>query len=109
MIVTTTYNVEGRQISEYIRVVAGETVSGINMFRDLAAGFRNIVGGRSQAYEEEMINARENALEEMVQRAIELGAEGVVGVDIDYVTMGSDNGMMMVSATGTAVRFAPAY
>jgi UPF0145 protein jk0060 len=109
MIVTTTYNVEGRQISEYIRVVAGETVSGINMFRDLAAGFRNIVGGRSQAYEEEMINARENALAEMVQRAIELGAEGVVGVDIDYVTMGSDNGMMMVSATGTAVRFAPAY
>ena len=105
MIVTTTYNVEGRQISEYIRVVAGETVSGINMFRDLAAGFRNIVGGRSQA----MINARENALAEMVQRAIELGAEGVVGVDIDYVTMGSDNGMMMVSATGTAVRFAPAY
>ena len=109
MIVTTTYNVEGRQISEYIRVVAGVTVSGINMFRDLAAGFRNIVGGRSQAYEEEMINARENALAEMVQRAIELGAEGVVGVDIDYVTMGSDNGMMMVSATGTAVRFAPAY
>ena len=109
MIVTTTYNVEGRQISEYIRVVAGETVSGINMFRDLAAGFRNIVGGRSQAYEEEMIKARENALAEMVQRAIELGAEGVVGVDIDYVTMGSDNGMMMVSATGTAVRFAPAY
>ena len=109
MIVTTTYNVEGRQISEYIRVVAGETVSGINMSRDLAAGFRNIVGGRSQAYEEEMINARENALAEMVQRAIELGAEGVVGVDIDYVTMGSDNGMMMVSATGTAVRFAPAY
>lgn len=109
MIVTTTYNVEGRQISEYIRVVAGETVSGINMFGDLAAGFRNIVGGRSQAYEEEMINARENALAEMVQRAIELGAEGVVGVDIDYVTMGSDNGMMMVSATGTAVRFAPAY
>ena len=109
MIVTTTYNVEGRQFSEYIRVVAGETVSGINMFRDLAAGFRNIVGGRSQAYEEEMINARENALAEMVQRAIELGAEGVVGVDIDYVTMGSDNGMMMVSATGTAVRFAPAY
>ena len=109
MIVTTTYNVEGRQISEYIRVVAGETVSGINMFRDLAAGFRNIVGGRSQAYEEEMINARENALAEMVPRAIELGAEGVVGVDIDYVTMGSDNGMMMVSATGTAVRFAPAY
>ena len=79
------------------------------MLRDLAAGFRNIVGGRSQAYEEEMINARENALAEMVQRAIELGAEGVVGVDIDYVTMGSDNGMMMVSATGTAVRFAPAY
>ena len=109
MIVTTTYNVEGRQISEYIRVVAGETVSGINMFRDLAAGFRNIVGGRSQAYEEEMINALENALAEMVQRAIEVGAEGVVGVDIDYVTMGSDNGMMMVSATGTAVRFAPAY
>ena len=107
MIVTTTSTVEGRQISAYVRVVAGETIVGINAFKDIAAGFRNIVGGRSQSYEKEVFQARENALAEMVQQAIELGAEGVVGVDIDYETLGSDNGMMMVSATGTAVRFAP--
>ncbi|WP_014522962.1 YbjQ family protein [Corynebacterium pseudotuberculosis] len=107
MIVTTTTSVvSGREISEYVRVVAGETIVGINVFKDITAGFRNLVGGRSQAYEGEVKNAREQALAEMVQRAIELGAEGVVGVDIDYQTLGSDNGMMMVSATGTAVRFA---
>lgn len=71
----------------------------------MAAGFRNFVGGRSQTYEDELIRARETALAEMVQRAQELGAEGVVGVDIDYETLGSDNGMLMVTASGTAVRF----
>ena len=74
----------------------------------MAAGFRNFVGGRSQTYEDELIRARETALAEMVQRAQELGAEGVVGVDIDYETLGSDNGMLMVTASGTAVRFSPA-
>lgn len=105
MIVTTTPTVEGHPVTQYLRVVCGETIAGVNMFKDIAAGFRNVVGGRSQAYENELIQARETALAEMVQRALELGAEGVVGVDIDYETLGTDNGMLMVTASGTAVRF----
>ncbi|WP_017177589.1 heavy metal-binding domain-containing protein [Actinomyces timonensis] len=108
MIVTTTPTVEGYPVSQYLRVVCGETIAGVNMFKDIAAGFRNMVGGRSASYEQELIQARETALAEMVQRASELGAEGVVGVDIDYETLGSDNGMLMVTASGTAVRFTPA-
>jgi uncharacterized protein YbjQ (UPF0145 family) len=104
MIVTTTSTVEGHEVSEYIRIVSGETVVGINMFKDIGAGIRNIVGGRSSGYEGEVINARESALGEMVQRAIELGAEGVIGVDMSYENLGQ-GGMMMVCATGTAVRF----
>ena len=106
MIVTTTATVDGKQISQYLRIVAGETIVGINVFKDFAAGIRNLVGGRSQAYEEEVNRARETALAEMVDRAIALGADGVVGVDIDYESLGTDNGMMMVTATGTAVKFA---
>lgn len=104
MIVTSTNSVEGHTISQYLRVVSGETIVGINMFKDIGAGFRNIVGGRSAAYEGEVQQARETALGEMVQRAIELGAQGVVGVDIDYESLGQ-GGMMMVCASGTAVRF----
>lgn len=104
MIVTTTSTVDGHEVAEYIRVVSGETVVGINMFKDIGAGIRNIVGGRSAGYEGEVINARESALGEMVQRAIELGAEGVIGVDMSYENLGQ-GGMMMVCATGTAVRF----
>ena len=104
MIVTTTNSVEGHQIAQYLRVVSGETIVGINMFKDIGAGFRNIVGGRSAAYEGEVQQARETARGEMVQRAIELGAQGVVGVDIDYESLGQ-GGMMMVCASGTAVRF----
>lgn len=103
MIVTTTNTVEGRNIEQYIRIVAGETIVGINMFKDIGAGLRNIVGGRSGAYEGEVLQAREAALGEMVQRAIELGANGVVGVDIDYESLGQ-GGMIMVTASGTAVR-----
>ncbi|AYD90513.1 putative heavy metal-binding protein [Actinomyces sp. 2119] len=105
MIVTTTPTVEGYPVTQYLRVVCGETIAGVNMFKDFAAGIRNMVGGRSQSYENELLQARETALAEMVQRAQELGAEGVVGVDIDYETLGSDNGMLMVTASGTAVRF----
>ena len=108
MLVTTTPIVEGYPVTQYLRVVCGETIAGVNALKDMAAGFRNIVGGRSQTYETELIQARESALAEMVQRAQELGAEGVVGVDIDYETLGSDNGMLMVTASGTAVRFSPA-
>ena len=104
MIVTTTNTVEGQTISQYIRVVAGETVVGINMLKDITASFRNIVGGRSGDYEGEIKQAREMALGEMVQRAIELGANGVVGVDIDYESLGQ-GGMIMVTASGTAVTF----
>lgn len=106
MIVTTTHTVDNKEISEYLRVVAGETIVGINMFKDIGASIRNLVGGRSQSYENEVLNARETALKEMVDRAIDLGAHGVVGVSLAYQTMGADNGMMMVTATGTAVRFA---
>ena len=105
MLVTTTPIVEGYPVTQYLRVVCGETIAGVNALKDMAAGFRNIVGGRSQTYETELIQARETALAEMVQRAQELGAEGVVGVDIDYETLGSDNGMLMVTASGPAVRF----
>lgn len=105
MIVTTTPTIEGYPVTQYLRVVCGETIAGVNMFKDIAAGIRNIVGGRSEAYERELVQAREAALAEMVQRAQELGAEGVVGVDIDYETLCSDNGMLMVTASGTAVRF----
>ena len=107
MIVTTTPTVEGCPVTQYLRVVCGETIAGVNMFKDIAAGFRNVVGGRSESYERELIQARETALAEMTARAQELGAEGVVGVDIDYETLGTDNGMLMVTASGTAVRFSP--
>ena len=107
MLVTTTPIVEGYPVTQYLRVVCGETIAGVNALKDMAAGFRNIVGGRSQTYETELIQARETALAEMVQRAQELGAEGVVGVDLDYETLGTDNGMLMVTASGTAVRFSP--
>ena len=107
MLVTTTPIVEGYPVTQYLRVVCGETIAGVNALKDMAAGFRNLVGGRSQTYEAELVQARESALAEMVQRAQELGAEGIVGVDIDYETLGSDNGMLMVTASGTAVRFSP--
>lgn len=104
MIMTTTPSIEGREIAQYIRIVSSEAISGVNMFKDIGAGFRNLVGGRSAGYEGEINGAREQALGEMVQRAIDLGAEGVVGVKIDYESLGQ-GGMVMVTAAGTAVRF----
>ncbi|MDY4042041.1 MAG: putative heavy metal-binding protein [Collinsella sp.] len=104
MIVTTTPGVDGRQISEYKGIVFGEVISGVNMFKDIAAGFRNLVGGRSKSYEDELLAAREEALAEMARRAQALGADAVVGVDVDYETLGADNGMLMVTASGTAVK-----
>ncbi len=103
MIVTTTPAVEGRRIVEYKGIVFGEVVSGVNFVKDIAASFSNFFGGRSGSYEEELIAARQNALAEMEQRAAELGANAVVGVDIDYEVLGADNGMLMVTASGTAV------
>ena len=103
MIVTTTPSVEGKRITSYKGIVCGEVISGVNFIRDLAASFTNFLGGRSGSYEDELIQARQNALDEMEQRATDLGANAVVGVDIDYEVLGADNGMLMVTASGTAV------
>ena len=105
MIVTTTNNIDGQQVAQYLRVVSGEVIVGANFFKDIASGFRNIVRGRPQAYEGELRTAREGALAEMVEAAQELGAQGVIGVKLDYQSIGVDGGMLMVAATGTAVTF----
>lgn len=104
MIVTTTPNVENQPVRQYLGIVCGEAILGANIMKDLFAGVRDIVGGRSGAYEKELVKAREIALAEMQQRASELGANAIVGVDIDYETVGSQGGMLMVSASGTAVK-----
>lgn len=103
MIITTTPTIEGREILSYQGIVFGEVISGIDFIRDFAAGLRNFFGGRSGTYEEELNNARQTALQELTQRAEAMGANAVVGVSIDYEMLGVDNGMMMVTATGTAV------
>ncbi len=103
MIVTTTPSIDGKRIVEYKGIVFGEVISGVNFIKDFAAGLSNFFGGRSGSYEEELINARQNALREMEQRAHDLGANAVVGVDIDYEVLGANNGMLMVTASGTAV------
>lgn len=102
MIVTTTQEVAGYTITEYKGIVFGEVITGINMFRDLGAGLRNIFGGRSAGYEEELMQARNEAVAEMQQRAAALGAHAIVGVDMDYEVLGQGN-MLMVTASGTAV------
>ncbi|MGI6604568.1 MAG: putative heavy metal-binding protein [Firmicutes bacterium] len=103
MIVTTTPGVEGKRIVEYKGIVFGEVISGVNFLKDFAAGLSNFFGGRSQAYEGELLVAREEALAEMEQRAAALGANAVVGVDVDYEVLGSGGNMLMVTASGTAV------
>ncbi len=106
MILTTTPTIEGRTIREYKGVVFGEVISGVNFLRDFAATIRNIVGGRSGSYEEELVNARNQAMDELTNRAARLGADAVVGIDIDYEVLGENNGMLMVTASGTAVKLA---
>ncbi|MCS4484801.1 YbjQ family protein [Gleimia sp. 6138-11-ORH1] len=106
MLVTTTDQVEGYPVSQYLGVVSGETVAGINALKDFGAGVRNVFGGRAEGYENELIKARLSAYDEMVARAHRMGAEGIVGVRYAYTTMGQGN-MLMVSITGTAVRFTP--
>ena len=101
MIVTTTGSVEGRRITGYLGIVTGEAIMGANIVRDLFAGITDIIGGRSGAYEAKLADARETALSEMQARAAQLGADAVVGVDLDYEVI---NNMLMVSASGTAVR-----
>ena len=102
--VTTTGGIEDRSVTNYLGIVAGESILGVNVFKDITAGFRNIVGGRSGKYEEELRKGRDLAVEEMVQRATEMGADAVVGVKVDYETVGGQ--MLMVTACGTAVKLA---
>lgn len=104
MILTTTPSVDGHTILEYKGVVFGEVVSGVNFIRDFKASIRNFIGGRSGSYENELIKARYQALDEMSARARELGADAVVGIDIDYESLGEGGAMLMVTASGTAVK-----
>lgn len=106
MIVTTTPSVEGRQIAEYLGPVAGECVLGANVFRDFFASIRDIVGGRAGGYQKVLRDGRVMAVDDMMDEARELGANAIVGVDLDYESLGEGNSMLMVSANGTAVRLA---
>lgn len=105
MLVSTTSTLEGRSIATYHGIVFGETIIGANIFKDIFASIRDIVGGRSGSYENVLREARETALAEMTQQASALGANAVIGVDFDYETLGQSNGMIMVIATGTAVTY----
>ena len=103
MIVTTTPTIEGKKVVEYKGIVFGEVISGVNFIKDFAAGLTNFFGGRSGSYEGELIEAREAALKELEMRAGKLGANAVIGVDIDYEVLGQGGNMLMVTASGTAV------
>lgn len=104
MTLTTTPGIDGKTISNYLGIVTGEAIVGANIFRDLFANIRDIVGGRSAAYEQELARARTIALDELKLAAQQLGADAVVGVDLDYEVLGANNGMLMVSVSGTAVK-----
>lgn len=103
VVVTTTPNIEGKKITAYRGIVTGEAIMGANIFKDLFAGIRDIVGGRSATYERELRKAREMAMEEIKTAAAEMGANAVVGIDIDYETVGANASMLMVTVSGTAV------
>ena len=104
MTLTTTPGIDDKTISAYLGIVTGEAIVGANIFRDLFANIRDIVGGRSAAYEQELARARTIALEELQSAAQQLGADAVVAIDLDYEVLGANNGMLMVSVSGTAVR-----
>jgi uncharacterized protein YbjQ (UPF0145 family) len=108
MLVLTTPNIEGKRITEYLGLVTGEAILGANIFRDLFAGIRDVVGGRSAAYEEELRKAKQIAIREMVEEARARGGNAILAVDLDYetISMGNTGGMLMVSASGTAVKYA---
>ena len=104
MIITTTPNIEGRQIIQYLGVVTSQTIIGANFFKDILAGLRDFFGGRSGAYERILDEAKQYAMAELVQRAKTMGADAVVGIDLDYETVGTKGSMLMVSVSGTAVK-----
>jgi uncharacterized protein YbjQ (UPF0145 family) len=106
MITTTTSTIEGRAISQYLGLVSGEAVMGANIFRDLFAGIRDIVGGRSGSYENVLRGGRDQALSEIIEEGKRLGADAIVGISIDYEAIGASDSMMMVVVTGTAVKLA---
>lgn len=103
MLVTTTNNIEGRKIVKYLGLVSGEAIMGANIFKDFFAGIRDIVGGRSAAYEKELRKAKDIALQEMMEQARQLGGNSVIAVDLDYETVGQGGSMLMVTASGTAI------
>jgi uncharacterized protein YbjQ (UPF0145 family) len=104
MLVVTTPAIEGKRVTQYFGIVSGEAILGANIFQDFFAGIRDIVGGRSAAYERELKKAKDIAIAEMVQQAQALGGNAVLGVDLDYETIGANGSMLMVSASGTAVQ-----
>ncbi|MBN8552178.1 MAG: heavy metal-binding domain-containing protein [Caulobacterales bacterium] len=104
MIVSTTPAIEGRPVRDYLGVVAGEAILGANIFRDVFAGIRDVIGGRSGSYEKVLREAREEAMKEMEQAARRLGADAIIGIDYDYETLGDTGSMLMVAVSGTAVR-----
>lgn len=107
MIYATTSTIQGREVETYLGIVFGDAVLGINVFKDVMASIRDIVGGRSATYERELANARDTAMTALTAQAQRLGADAILGIDIDYEVLGSNGGMLMVSASGTAVRLKP--
>lgn len=107
MIVTTTNSIEDYQVDEYLGLVFGEVITGVNFLRDIGAGIRDFIGGRSQGYEDELIRARQEALDEMVARAEKLGAQAIIGAKMDYEVLGQAGSMLMVTSSGTAVKLRP--
>lgn len=105
MLLTTTPNIQGREITQYFGIVSGETIIGANLFKDFFAGICDIVGGRASSYESVLREAKESALQEMSDQAARMGANAVIGIDLDFETVGANGSMLMVTAAGTAVRY----
>ena len=103
MLITTTPNIEGKRITRYYGIVSGETIVGANIFRDFFASIRDVIGGRSNSYEEVLRKAKNSAIREMEEQAMRMGANAVIGVDLDFETVGQNGSMLMVTASGTAV------
>lgn len=105
MLITTTNTVDGKQVHEYLGIITAQSIIGANIFKDIFAGLRDVFGGRSKTYEKVLEQAKEDALRELTEKANAMGANGIIGVDLDFETIGGGGSMLMVIATGTAVRF----